>query len=128
AEARDDRIDYFEQVLGIEPVGERGEAGDVGEQSGDEAALFWQLVARLDEDVCDLFGDEATEGVGDVSLGFLRGLRHLAPGCAAVSAEAGGRKVLAAAVGASPRRVGWGAAVPAEAHPFRVFGSTTSAG
>ena len=48
AQSRNDRVDHLEQLLRIEPVGERREARDVGEESRNQAPFFGELSARLD--------------------------------------------------------------------------------
>src|SRR5919204_6726862 len=101
AEAGDDGVDYLEQLLGIESVGKRCEAGDIREQGRYQPALFGQLAAGRDKAVRDLLGNKGPEGVSDVQLGFLRGsLCELAPCCSAVPTETRRGRVLAPAGGA----------------------------
>ena len=51
--AADDRVDDLQQLLWIEPVRERGEAGDVREERGDQPSLLGQLAAGFDEPIGD---------------------------------------------------------------------------
>jgi hypothetical protein len=104
AQAADDGVNYLEKLLGVEPIGERREPGDVGEQGGDQPALFRQLSAALDEPIGDRPGDEAPECARDV--GFARGglgCRRWVRRRAAMAAKTHPLGVFAAAGTARPR-------------------------
>ena len=53
AQSGDHGVDDLQQLLGIEPIGERREARDVREQRGDQPALLGKVAARLDETLGD---------------------------------------------------------------------------
>jgi len=92
--AADDRIDDFEQALGIEPVGECGEPGDVREKRRDEPPLLGNLTARrLDQAVGYSLGNEAPQSL----RGIGRSLRFDFLRAPTVPAEAHSLGVLAAA-------------------------------
>ena len=97
----DDRIDHLEQLFGIETVRQRGEAREVGEQAGHQAAFFREPAARLDQPVGELRGDEAPQSRRDV-LRLGRRPTFRAGRGAAIAAETRSLRVLAPALLALP--------------------------
>ena len=130
AQAADHGVDHLEELLRIQPVGQRRKARDVREERRDQPPLLGDLSPCLHESLRNGPCDEAAQRVGDL-VGHRR--RRFSRGSSghrrsAVTAEAHASDVLAAAGGAGPRgRSRGGAAVAAEAHAFGVLDATGSA-